>query len=112
MSDIKLLSETKTSYVKVLVDSHVIIDTNYIPYHARCSEEEKAKWLQEWANELISFFHDHRSMDVNSLRVNRIYEERCRQCEKSWEPESFEETEDEPTYVGCAWCGASIETGD
>ncbi len=105
-------SDITTSCIKVLADSRVIIDPNYIPFHARRNEEDKAKWLEEWANELVSFFHDHRSMDVNSASVERIYKEQCKHCSKDWEPELFEATKDEPSYLGCAWCGAVVNEKD
>jgi hypothetical protein len=105
---------TKTEQVtpvKVLVDSRVVVEPGWTPInYFRKTEEDKAKWLEQWAKDLMEFFRDHRHQDVNSVFVEPVYETRCSQCDGTWEVMTFEADESEPAYVGCASCGAPLKT--
>ena len=65
----------------------------------RLSMEEVAAEYESWVKEFKEFLRDHRSQDVISLDVVRVFSDHCSACGKPWEP-------DEGT---CAWCGEAIE---
>lgn len=95
----------KCRKVNVLTDAKVVIEPQ--PHVTRWYDkpENIAKALEQWAREIHDFFRDHRSMDVNSVYVERVHEDQCSECKRAWEPADDEDGT--PPY--CAYCGAIIE---
>lgn len=101
------MSETKEKIVtkkRVLVDSHVRIEPGYVPYWAKISPEVYAKFLEDWAKEVMDFVRDHRHQDINSVYVEREMEDQCSECGWKWEPMRDDETGD----TVCSSCGGLI----
>lgn len=96
------------SPTKVLVESKVVIEPAWIPFRARRDEKKRAEWLSGWAVDLNEFFRDRRSMDVNSVTVERLFETRCDKCGEEWETYQFEADGDEPSFLGCLSCGEPV----
>lgn len=90
-----------------VTELHVVIEPEWTPRFE--SDELREKWLNRWAQELMEFFRDHRSQDVNSVYVHKETEKQCSECDSAWEPTLYEEDGDEPAYLGCAWCGGRID---
>jgi hypothetical protein len=68
------------------------------------TEEERAKRLERAVKEFAEFLRDHRSQDLISLDVQRIYKDVCSNCN---EPEIGFNSE--INGYDCANCGAIIE---
>ena len=97
-----MITETVTKK-KVLIETRVIVEPKEVPCWYRRTEEDRLKYLKDWADELMSFFRDHRSQDVNSVYAEPVYEVQCTGCGREWE----EMIEDGTVY--CANCGLPIE---
>ncbi len=97
--------ETKTTIRKdVLVDVKVEADlTGMLWYRYEGDIEKRAKDLEKAAKDFHDFLRDHRSQDMISLDIVRIYEDQCTACGQTWELDTFE---GEPS---CASCGAILE---
>lgn len=109
----KKMDETKTEKAtkreKVLVDVKVEADlSGMLRYshflHHYKDEEERAKELDRATKDFNDFLHDHRSQDMISLDVQRIYKDLCSVCGEEWEPDRGEDGK-----LYCANCGAEIE---
>lgn len=93
----------------VLVESKCVIEPTSGALRWCRNEEEKVKELERWSKELMEFFRDHRSQDVNDVTVERVYETRCTACHQEWEECEYEADGDEPAYTGCGYCGLPME---
>lgn len=87
---------------RVLVETRVIVEPGYSPSR---SPEQNKKFLERWAKELMEFFRDHRSMDVNAVFADPTYQVQCSGCHREWE----EMQDDDTGETCCAWCGVPIE---
>jgi hypothetical protein len=77
--------------VKVLVDAEVKIDLEpWLPRRLCKTNEQYAQYLERAVEEFQSFLKDHRSQDVNSMHVERIYEDQCSFCESKWDTYSID----------------------
>jgi len=88
--------------VQKLVDVKVVIEPN-LWLHG--SIHDQAKQMEAWAKEFKEFIRDHRSQDVNSVDVERVYETQCSACGKEWEEMEIDDT----GTIGCAWCGVPMQ---
>lgn len=101
-------SEQKTcTKNRVLIDANVVIEPGYRGVFR--GEQSRVKDLESWARGIREFFHDHRHMDVNDVRVNLEYQDQCSACGKEWEEALFEAEGEQSAYYGCAWCAAPME---
>jgi hypothetical protein len=90
---------------RVLIETQVVVEPGATPWeYGRMTSEEKHKWLESWAKELMEFFRDHRHQDVNSVHAEPTYEVQCSGCGAEWE-EMFD---DEIRKACCASCGEPI----
>lgn len=87
---------------RVLLETRVIVEPGWNPSR---TPEESHRFLQRWAQELMEFFRDHRSMDVNAIYADPVYEQQCSGCHHEWE-EMFDE---ETGQWCCSWCGVPME---
>lgn len=85
--------------LRVIVDTKVIIEPSFSCWRPRETPDERHKRLERWAKELLEFFRDHRSMDVNSVEAEPIYEDQCSECGRIWE------TYEDDGITCCAGCG-------
>ena len=93
--------------VNVLTDCRVVVEpTPHAFWVSPRTVEERGKILDRWAVDLYDFFRDHRSMDVNSVDVERVYEDQCSECHRPWDTFLDEE---QGNAECCAWCGAVVE---
>ncbi len=99
------MPETTTTVRKqVLVDVKVEADLSgmlWCRYYA--DTEKEAKDLERAVKDFHDFLRDHRSQDMISLDVTRIYEDQCSHCREIWEQDMFD------GKPGCASCGALLE---
>lgn len=95
------MSDTATK-VRVLVETRVIIEPSLPYWMPRESAEERHCRLERWARELKEFFRDHRSMDVNRVTAEPVYEDQCAECGRIWE------TYDDEGTTCCAGCGRPV----
>ena len=106
------MSNTKTKATScrkdhVLLDAKVVVEPSYRGiFH---TEEHRIRDLESWAKELMEFFRDHRSQDVNDVRVEREYEDQCSACGHQWEEIAYEAEGGKPAFVGCGYCGVPVE---
>lgn len=77
-------------------------------YGAIASWREPEKAYEEWAKELLDFIRDHRSRDVNDIRVVVPTFDACSACGQPWEPAHFPADASGPGFTGCAWCGIPV----
>jgi hypothetical protein len=97
--------QQKTCYCKTnLVESKVVIEPGSGVLCSWMTEKQRGEALERWAREIHEFLHDHRSMDVNGVRVDHEFEKVCSACGNRWEEQKFEAEGDEPAYVGCSYC--------
>jgi hypothetical protein len=99
----------KKNYAEMRVE----IEPGYMGCHF--SDEGRRLALEAWAKEVHEFLRDHRSMDVNSVRVILPEYDACSACGDRWETCEFDEDEDfngdvHAAYTGCANCGVPVET--
>ncbi len=90
---------------RVLIETRVVVEPGWIPSWAQQTEQERLKYLKRWADELMAFFRDHRSQDINAVYADPTYQEQCSGCHREWE-EMFDE---ETGKTCCAWCGVPME---
>ena len=95
-------TDVMVTKVRVLIETVVIVEPGYNPSR---TPEENMRFLERWAKELMEFFRDHRSMDVNAVYANPTYQEQCSGCHREWD-EMFDE---ESGKTCCAWCGVPIK---
>lgn len=96
-------TQRKTSTKKrVLTETRVIVEPGWNP--SRTPDENK-RFMERWASDLMAFFRDHRSMDVNAVYAEPTYMDVCSACHNEYE----EATDDETGEQFCASCGATIE---
>jgi len=102
MSDTETVKATKREHV--LVDVKVEADlSGMLWYRHYKSEEERARDLEQAVKDFDDFLRDHRSQDMISLDVVRVYKDLCSACGCEWE------TWTENGETTCAGCGAQIE---
>lgn len=88
----------------VLVDVKVEADLSSMIYRSFCKDvESEVKELERAAKEFHDFLRDHRSQDMVTLNVEKIYKNLCLACGEEWE--TYEENG--KTY--CASCGNEVE---
>jgi len=93
---------------RVLIDVKCVIEPR--DHYSRYMDlERQANCLEDWAKEMMEFFRDHRSQDVNGITVERVYEEQCDACKREWEECEYEADGDQPAYIGCSYCGLPME---
>jgi hypothetical protein len=82
-------------------------DLSGMMWTRRCfeSEEERAKELERAVKDFEEFLRDHRSQDMVTLFVDRVYADVCSECDEEWELDTHPET-GKPI---CAWCGVEIK---
>jgi hypothetical protein len=102
-------NEKITKKVNILFDVKVEADmsgmlwrSNYYYYK---NPEEHAKDLERAVREFVDFLRDHRSQDMISLDVQRVYQDVCSICKEQWEIGIWD---DEKWH--CENCGAIVET--
>ena len=100
---------TTCKQVAVTTGMHLAIEPNRIYGWERMSDAEREAALLRWAKELMAFFRDHRSMDVNSVYVHKEVEQQCSHCGHQWEPAECDSGEGDPMYLGCAYCALPVE---
>lgn len=88
---------------RVLIETRVIVEPGR--YYGYSDPERNRQRLERWARELMEFFRDHRSMDVNAVYAEPRYELQCSGCGAEWE-EYFDE---ETGTMCCNNCGKTIE---
>ena len=90
-------------------EMRVEIEPHYDWYRQRQPPEKRQSMLESWARELVEFFRDHRSMDVNSVYVVVPTFSACSACGAVWDTDLFDADPEtgEPCepYTGCASCG-------
>lgn len=90
--------------VEVMTDTKVVIEPHPSLLWGCKTEEQRAEKLAEWAREIKEFFRDHRSMDVNSVEAESVFEQQCSQCGWEWETDF----DDEIGKTICAGCGEPV----
>lgn len=100
-------TEAEQPYAKkiplVLVGCHIECEPPNNVTRFCGSVEAEAKALERWAEEVVEFIRDHRSMDPMHIHVVRDYEDKCSLCESPWE------TMEEEGAKFCAHCGVEVE---
>ena len=108
MSDVDV-KDKKAKKINILIDVRVEADLSGMLWHCNRyyyeNPEEKAKDLEGAVREFVEFLRDHRSQDMISLDVQRIYQDVCSGCKEQWEVERYEDD----NKLHCANCGAEIE---
>ena len=96
---------TKVEKKKVLVDAKVEIDLEpWLPRSMCKTTEQYAEYLERSVRDFKEFLRDHRSQDVNSMSVERIYEDQCSGCGAEYEEDKLEDGS-----IQCAYCGGVIK---
>lgn len=90
---------------RVLVETRVIVEPVSVIGWGLMDAEERKTYLDRWARELMEFFRDHRSMDVNAVYADPRYEFQCSGCLHEWE----EYFDDDSGKACCAHCGKTVE---
>ncbi len=102
------MSETQTKKAKkrekVLVDVGVEADLSGMIFRGYCkTAEDEAKELERAVKDFHDFLRDHRSQDLVTLTVNKVYKDLCSACGNEWEIDVIE------GKTFCAYCGVEIE---
>jgi len=87
-------------FKKTVVDIHAEIELPCPSFVYRSSIEERAKWLEDEANDLMAFIRDHRSRDAYNIEIIREYKNLCEFCG---------EEEDRDTNGCPSCCGKAIK---
>jgi len=99
--------KTATRREHVLVDVKVEADLSGMLWTRRGdSEEERAKGLESAVKDFHDFLRDHRSQDMVTLSVERVYQDLCSECNEIWESNYRDDS------VFCAYCGAEFREAD
>ena len=104
----EVAAEPRAEKRKVLVDVKIIIEPRIGYVYIQSGEtrmEAFAREYESWASDFKSFLRDHRSQDVNSMDVEREYQDQCSLCGNEWEPA----TDDDSSEPYCAHCGKVIQ---
>lgn len=72
---------------KVLTDIKINCDPPPYRRYGGYTQEEYAKYCEEWVKDFHDFIRDHRSQDPVYLTVEREYEDQCSFCHYTWEVE-------------------------
>lgn len=64
---------------KIVIDVHAEIDFN-LGYYSSRDVETQARRLEDAAKDFMWFIKDHRSQDVNNVRVVREFGYKCEHC--------------------------------
>ena len=101
----------KATRKKVLVDALVRAEFPHAGRWMRWEDtpayqERRARALEEACKEFLDHCRDHRSLDVISLYVERVYQDQCSACGREWETDIREED----GKLQCASCGADADT--
>lgn len=70
---------------RVLTDVKIECELPHIPYWEGRTQEARAKYLERWASDFNDFIRDHRSQDQVSLSIERVFEDQCSHCKRTWE---------------------------
>ncbi len=99
------MPENKVFKKRVMIDAKVVIEPRCDMMQPTKTIEGQAAQLDRWAKELDDIFGDRPEFGVNSVRVERVYENQCSGCGHKWE-DVFDE---EDGLYCCGWCGAVME---
>ncbi len=94
----------KARPINTLVDVTVEADLSNMIWRGRCqTQKDRADALKRAVKEFHDFLRDHRSQDMVSLEVKRIYGNLCSVCHDRWETMTIDDK------LCCACCGAEVE---
>lgn len=97
------MADDTTTKRRVMTDVRVEADFSQgLRWMRFASQEAKAKELEGLVKDFHDFLRDHRSQDMVSLNVERIYGEECSACGREWE------SAEEDGVVFCAYCGRTL----
>jgi len=65
---------------KIVTDAHIEIEINERYWWNTKDPEQRAKRLENEANDIKDFIRDHKSMDINDVYVVREYGYKCEYC--------------------------------
>lgn len=88
-----------------LSEVRIEIEPKHVPFYIN-TDEERAKYYEEWARELTEFIRDHRSQDGAYINVIRKHEDFCSGCGHVWE------TMEDDGKLYCSWCGEEQEAAN
>ena len=95
----------KAKKLHILTDVKVEADLSNMLWRRNYygKEEEKAKDLERAVKDFEDFLRDHRSQDMISLSVERVFEDVCSVCKDTWD------IVDDKDGKYCGNCGADLD---
>lgn len=107
MNDNTKAEGTCTIKKQALVDVTVEAEFPWATSYTWGNPLAQARALERAVKEFEEFLRDHRSQDVVTLSIQRVYQDLCSACGREFE--EMEDYKDEGSgKTFCAWCGAQV----